>query len=212
MGFLVSFEGTEGSGKSTQLKLLGDYLQKEGYPVTITREPGGTRIGKKIRDLLLSPVYQEMAPLTEALLYAADRAQHLYQVITPALKGGQIVLTDRFVDASIVYQGVARGLGGELVENLNELVLKGLRPHLTLLLDMDPLLGIKRLVEKEDRIESFSISFHEKVRETYLQYARQGERFVILDGSRTLEDLHQLIKGEVLKLLRKETHAYKGLS
>lgn len=213
MGFLVSFEGAEGSGKSTQLALLGDYLQREGYPITITREPGGTPIGERIRDLLLSPDFQEMAPLAEALLYAADRAQHLQQVITPALKRGEVVLTDRFVDASLVYQGIAQGLGLKLVETINDLVLKGLRPQLTLLFDIDPRIGQKRLGEKKDRIESLSLSFHQRVRETYLELAAKDNRFLVLDGSRRPEDLHQRIKEEIQALLKGDgSHVFAGLS
>lgn len=212
MGLLVSFEGAEGSGKTTQIHLLQQTLFRLGYAVTTTREPGGTRIGEKIRDLLLAPVYQEMAPLTEAFLYAADRAQHLHQIVHPALHRKEVVLTDRFVDASLVYQGVAQGLGLDLVEKINHLILKGLRPHLTLLLDIDPLEGIQRLGSQGDRIEAFSLSFHQKVRETYLQMAQKEDRFIVLDASRTVEDLHQQIKMEILERLRKDgPHAFTGL-
>lgn len=211
MGFLVSFEGAEGSGKSTQIRLLQEHLQGLGYPVTITREPGGTRIGERIRDLLLAPVYQEMAPLTEAFLYAADRAQHVYQVIQPALERNEVVLTDRFVDASLVYQGVARGLGQELVQQLNHLILQGLRPNLTLLLDIEPFEGIRRLETEGDRIEAFSLSFHEKVREAYLQMAQKEDRYIVLDASRKIGDLHQHIIEEVMMRLREDgSHVITG--
>ncbi len=205
MTLLISFEGTEGSGKTTQIELLHNLLQEKGYPVTSTREPGGTRIGEKIRKLLLAPEYREMVPLTEALLYAADRAQHLEEVIAPALERGEVVITDRFFDASLVYQGLVRGLGKEMVRRINSPLLEKFKPDLTFLLDLEPGEGMIRKEEQQqgfgDRIESQSLGFHCRVREAYLQLARSEKRFSVIDASLSAENIHRRIKEEVFSIL-----------
>jgi dTMP kinase len=191
-GTFVTFEGIEGSGKSTQIALVADYLSKQGRSATLTREPGGTPIGDHVRKVLLDPANTALAPKAELLLYAAGRAQHLDEIIVPALKAGRIVLCDRFSDATLAYQGYGRGLDLELIRDLDRLVTAGLRPDLTVLLDIDAAAGLSRArgrnsrggLESEARFENEHLSFHERVRQGYLDLARQEPgRFRIVDAS-----------------------------
>lgn len=193
-------EGPDGAGKTTQLRLLGQYLQKAGYEVVLTREPGGTPLAENIRKILLDPQSQGIAPMTEALLYAAARAQHVAEVIRPALEAGKIVLCDRFVDSSVVYQGGGRGLAQEDIIKINELATGGLKPHLTILLDLAPQEGLARIAQrcrnqagKPDRMEQESGHFYQKVREAYLALAQKEERIKIVSASGTIEEINQRI-------------------
>ena len=164
-GYFITFEGPDGSGKTTQINLLKEYLIKKGYDILVTREPGGTPISEAIREIILDTKYEEMNPVTEMLLYAASRAQHVAQLIKPALAQGKIVLCDRFVDSSIAYQGVGRNLGIEIVEEINKVALQGIVPDLTLFFDIDPEIGLKRGMgrgRKADRLELEDIAFHKK--------------------------------------------------
>ncbi len=190
---LITLEGGEGAGKTTQILHLAEWFQCRGTSCILTREPGGTPLGKSIRALLLNPENQGMASETELMLYMADRAEHVHKVISPALAAGRTVLCDRFFDATLVYQGVARGLPAERLVQLHHLVLGGLQPQLTLLLDLSPELGLSRARGQlargaralaESRFERETIEFHRRVREGYLSLARQDpDRFRIVDAA-----------------------------
>lgn len=205
-GIFISFEGIEGSGKSTQAKLLREYLIKSGYDVMVTVEPGGTRIGEEIRKLLLSLENREMVPLTELLLYNASRIQLIEEVILPSLKNGFIVITDRFTDSTIAYQGYGRGLPVNLIIEIDRLINGCMRPDLTILLDLDVKEGLKRNkgINKEDRLELEDIEFHERVREGYLEIAsKEQKRIKVIDASGSIEDVHGKIKNLVEEFLKK---------
>jgi len=190
----ITFEGIEGSGKTTQAKHTVRFLQDKGHDCVITREPGGTRIGEKIRAILLDPLSKDMYPLTEFLLYTADRAQHIKEYILPLLSDGKIVLCDRYYDATMAYQGFARGLDIGLIEKIHKLLFENLKPDITLLLDLPPEIGLKRAwkqinngnrISQETRFEEERLSFHKRVREGYLELSRlEPERFRIIDASK----------------------------
>ena len=203
-GKLITFEGIDGCGKSTQMRLLGQYLTERGVAVVSTREPGGTELGRKVRSALLDGGAGSVEPLAELLLYAADRAQHVRRVILPALSLGKVVLSDRFYDATTVYQGYARGFDLELVNQLNELATGGLKPDLTLLLDLDVETGLKRTMRRgdgtgvtaagPDRLDQEPVEFHERVRQAYLDIAaREPERFRIIPSAGPVEVTFELM-------------------
>lgn len=183
-GFFITFEGGEGAGKTTLIEEMASQLSQEGHTVLKTREPGGTKLGEQIRSLLLQRA-EPVSPYAELSLFLASRAQHILEVIGPALEAGKIVLCDRFNDSSIAYQGAARGLGMEKVKEFCEFVSQGLKPHLTLYLDLDPRVGLKRAAQerKQDRIESETLLFHERIREAYLSIHREdSRRFRLIDA------------------------------
>lgn len=190
MPILVTFEGIEGSGKTTQLLRLMTYLQTLGYQVQATREPGGCPIADSIRALLLNPENDKMAAHTELLLYGAARAQHVAEVIRPALAAGKIVLCDRFADATTVYQGLGRGLDMAQLEAINRFATAGLTPALTLLLDFPAAAGLQRARERnvsdnlaaEGRFEMEALTFHQRIRQGYLELAARTERFRVIDA------------------------------
>ncbi len=185
----ISFEGIEGSGKSTHSKLLAGYLRGKGHEVLETAEPGGTRIGIKIRKLLLEPA-NHMDPLAELLLYYSDRAQHVREVIYPAILRNTIVITDRFTDSTVAYQGYARGIDLSIIHTLNEIVVPDMKPFLTIMLDMDVEAGLARNREarKSDRFEQETIDFHNRVRQGFQQIAsEEPERIKVVDASRGIE-------------------------
>ena len=195
-GLFVSFEGIEGTGKTIQSRLLYEYLVKNGYNVILTEEPGGTRIGLKIRDVLLSVENKEITPVTELLLYNASRAQHLKELILPALNEGGIVITDRFSDSTVAYQGYGRGIDSKLIDSLERMVTEGLKPDITLLLDLDAETGLLRNkgINKTDRLELEDLKFHKKVRAGYLQIAaREPERIKLIDSSGSIEEIQRKI-------------------
>jgi dTMP kinase len=210
----ITFEGIEGSGKSTQMRLLIPVLESKGYECVPTREPGATRIGEKIRAILLDANHTTLLPITELLLYEADRAQHVREVIEPALAANKVVVSDRFFDATTVYQGYARGYDLKLIEHMHGMVLGHLKPDLTIILDLPVELGLKRAWKRirnqdagprEDRFEQETLAFHEKVRKGYLTLATlEPERFRVIDASRDPEAVHDDI---VALLLKKEEHA-----
>jgi dTMP kinase len=191
----ISFEGIEGCGKTTQVKLLKEYLSAKNHHVLVTEEPGGTKIGHKIRKLLLSPE-NHMDPLTEFLLYNASRAQLIREVIYPALVKDTIVITDRFIDSTVAYQGHARGLDSTIINTLNEIVSPDLKPFVTFLLDLDVKEGLKRNrgAQKTDRLELETIEFHEQVRKGYEYIARESpDRVKVIDASGSIEQVNKKI-------------------
>ena len=195
-GMFISLEGVEGCGKSTQAKLLAEYVAGLGYSVTPTHEPGGTPIAEQIRGILLDSQNRDMADITELLLYLASRGQHVTQLIRPALAEGKVVICQRFSDATLAYQGYARGFDLNLLKQMNEMATGGLEPNLTLLLDLAAADGLSRKQREDwDRLESESVSFHNKVRKAYLDIARQWpERIQVIDANESVEKVHLSIK------------------
>jgi dTMP kinase len=202
MGLFITFEGVEGCGKTTQMRLLKERLSATGHKVVSTREPGGCPIADKIRAILLDAENISITPLSELLLYAAARAQHVQEVIVPALQRGETVLCDRFTDATVAYQGHGRGLDLATIEQLNELATGGTQPELTVLIDCPVQIGLSRALARieaahgarEERFELESVRFHERVREGYLDLAAAfPRRFVVVDGSGDVEQTEQLV-------------------
>ncbi|MBT1279065.1 dTMP kinase [Thermoanaerobacter sp. CM-CNRG TB177] len=201
-GKFISFEGIDGCGKTTQIKFLKEYLLKKGYNILVLREPGGTNVGEKVRDILLDK-YNFISPVTEMLLYASSRAQLVEEKILPAIEEGKIVLLDRFVDSSYVYQGYARGLGIEKVKIVNEIATMGILPDVTIYIDITPEEAMKRRGKREaDRLERESWDFHKKVREGYIKLVKEyPKRFVFIDGMQEIVKVHQDIIDAVKKYL-----------
>lgn len=196
-GLFISFEGIEGTGKTIQSKLLFEYLIEKGFQAVLTEEPGGTRIGRTIRDILLSIDNTEITPVTELLLYNASRMQHVQEVILPALKKGKVVITDRFSDSTVAYQGFGRGIELHLINTIEQVVTGGLKPDITMLLDLDVTVGLQRNkgINKEDRIELEDIAFHKRVRDGYHALAaKEPERIHVIDASKSIEHIHGIIK------------------
>ncbi len=192
-GKFITIEGTDGAGKSTQIKMLVEYLDKKGFDVIVTREPGGTKIGEKIREIILDKENAEMDCVTEAFLYAASRAQHVKEKIIPALKEGKIVICDRFVDSSIVYQGYARGISIDFIEKINRYATEETVPDLTLFFDIVPYIGIERKKAGQDldRIEKENIDFHMAVYEGYKKVCSENsERIKRINALKSVEDVH----------------------
>ena len=190
----ITFEGGEGSGKTTLIDALHNELTSKGLSVIKTREPGSTPLGEKIREILLHQKYEvPMTPQTELCLFLASRAQHIKEVILPALNNNQIVLCDRFNDSTRVYQGIARGLGLEEVTDFCNFISQNLTPDLTFYLDIDPEIGTKRAKVKNtfDRIESEKIAFHQKIRDAFLALAQKEKRFCVLDASLSIEEVRK---------------------
>ena len=202
-GLFITFEGIEGSGKTTQIVQLAEHLKAAGRAVTVTREPGGTKIGAAIRAILLDPGFSEMDYHTEVLLYAADRAQHVAQVIRPALARGDIVISDRYIDSSIAYQHYGRGLPLDLIIDVNEHAVQGLKPSLTILVDVPTAVGLKRATELEtDRIEQESADFHDRVAAGFADLAvAEPERWRVVDGTQVINAVHRDVVVAVSNLL-----------
>ena len=192
-GLFVAFEGGEGAGKSTQSALLRDWLVTWGRTVCVTHEPGGTAVGQQLRQILLGHETGELAARTEALLYAADRAEHVATVIRPALARGEVVVTDRYIDSSLAYQGAGRTLAVADVERLSDWATGGLLPDLTVLLDVDPELGLSRFAAPADRLEAEPLAFHRRVREQFLALAaRDPGRYLVIDAARPAQEVQAL--------------------
>ena len=189
-GRFITLEGGEGAGKSTQLQVVKDYLEARGIDFIITREPGGTPVGQEIRNLLVSGDKDKWSPLSETLLILADRAAHLERVIRPALANGKYVVCDRFFDSTRAYQGIAGGLGLDVIHNLQQPVVGTTLPDVTLLLDIDPEKGLSRAQERggELRFESKTLAYHQTLRQAFLDFAKQEpERMVVIDADRDIE-------------------------
>ena len=205
-GLFITFEGTDGAGKTTQIQHLTADLRQTGYDVYLTREPGGTPISEQIRDMLLNPDHSEMAATTELLLYAASRAQHVSEVIKPALEAGKIVISSRFADATVVYQGYGRGLDLERINRLNRIATDGVTPDLTFVLDLPVEIGLQRVQNSRgglDRLEREKIEFHHRLREGYQIIARQEpERLKIIDAQADPEQVYVQIQKAIQPLLQ----------
>jgi dTMP kinase len=200
-GVFVCFEGGEGSGKSTQSGLLGDWLAGEGYDVVQTFEPGDTEVGRQVRRIVLSPETGELSDRTEALLYAADKAEHVDTVVRPALDRGAVVITDRYVDSALAYQGAGRSLEVRDVEMVNRWATGDLRPHLTVLLDLAPEAGLGRFAER-DRIEQEGTEFHQRVRQAFLDLAAvDPDHYLVLDAHGEIEAIAAAVRERVAPLL-----------
>lgn len=203
----ITFEGIEGAGKTTQIRYTADYLTAAGHQCMITKEPGGSAIGRQIRAILLDPANHDIHPVTELLLYAADRNQHIQELIRPALSSGKTVICDRFHDSTLVYQGYARALDMALIHDLNRRVLSDFQPDMTFILDLEPTIGLNRAwqevdqgerTDRETRFEHEALSFHQKVRDGYLELARQDPgRFIVIDAAQD----ENTVKDEILRAL-----------
>jgi dTMP kinase len=207
-GFFISFEGGEGSGKTTAIAKLEKACKSEGIEVVVTREPGGTALGNRVRQWVLDKD-SKLADRTELLLFLASRVQHLEELILPALQAGKLVLCDRFNDSSVAYQGYARGLGMDTVLRLSDLALDGISPDHSFFFDLDPLVGMERVrkgrKEETDRIESEAIAFHEKVREGYQQIlAREPHRITLIDASQDPDTVFDEVYSSMQSYLRQK--------
>jgi dTMP kinase len=200
IGTFIAFEGGEGTGKSTQSKLLKKWLEDRGETVVLSREPGGTDLGQGLRKILLGHETGAISPRAEALLYAADRAHHVYSVIRPALAKGEVVISDRYFDSSIAYQGAGRILSPGEVARISRWATESLFPTLTIVIDLSAETGIGRL-KSHDRLEAEPLAFHERVRQEFLQISRlDPERYLVVDGTQTIEQIHQEIINRVSQL------------
>lgn len=205
-GLFIVMEGPDGSGKTTQINLLKEYLEEAGYECLITREPGGTVIGEEVRQLILNPEHKEMSPVTEMLLYAASRAQLVHEVIGPALEEGKIVISDRFVDSSIVYQGIARKLGISTVSAVNAPGIGIYRPDGIFFIDLSEAEGLRRKKEQKnlDRMEQEGIYFHHMVSEGYRKVLSGRPEVMKIDGGRSIDTIQKKIRNHVDELLKKK--------
>jgi dTMP kinase len=200
-GLFVCFEGGEGAGKSTQSRLLRDWLVERGETVLLTFEPGDTAVGKELRRIVLDPATGELSDRTEALLYAADKAEHVDHVVLPALARGEVVITDRYVDSTLAYQGAGRTLDVAEVEAVARWATGDLRPHLTVVLDLAPEAGLGRFDER-DRIEGQSLEFHQRVRQGFLGLAAADpDHYIVLDARAPIEEIAEAIRERVEPLL-----------
>lgn len=208
-GIFITFEGPEGAGKTTLIKLVKEALEELGYDkITTTREPGGSTIAEKIRQVILDVNHVNMDARTEALLFAAARRQHLVEIVNPALRAGHIVLCDRFVDSSLAYQGIARGLDMEAIWTINQFAIEGQLPDLTCLIDVPAEVGLARIQaersgHKIDRLDRESLEFHNQVRQAFLNLAKDNKRFAIIDGQEPIQVVVDHTLGYILARLEK---------
>jgi len=201
-GKFFVLEGGEGAGKSTQARRLAEAIEGRGYEVVVTFEPGATTVGKRLREVLLDKANTHLDPRTEALLYAADRAQHVAEVIRPALERGAVVISDRYIDSSVAYQAGGRGLPEHEVRRLSRWATSGLLPDLTMLLDVDPADGLARTTGPGDRLEAEAIQFHQRVRESFLDLARRRRsRYLVVNADASADQVHEQVLAAVLPLL-----------
>jgi dTMP kinase len=212
-GFFIAFEGVEGSGKGTQIRMAEEFLRSEGYDVLVTREPGGTEVGERVRKLLLDPGTGMLDARSEALLFAASRAQTVHSVIRPALADGKVVICDRYVDSSLAYQGWGRGLGEQDILTLNVWATQGLFPDLVILLHLEPEHGLLRSTESPDRMELEGQDFHAKVADAYLKIAEEHpERFVVVEADKAPAEVFDDVKLALSKALAERDDGVKGTS
>ena len=197
-GLFITFEGADGCGKTTQMKLLADYLKTQGLEVVLTREPGGKGLGERVREILLN--YDgEVSDRCESFLFLADRAQNIDIIVNPAVEQGKIVLCDRHIDSTVAYQGYGRGLDLDRIKMLNNLATNGRKPDLTIVFDIDVETSMKRVGSEKDRMESAGIEFHNKVRNGYLEIAKEEpDRIKVVDACKTIEEVFEEVK-EIIK-------------
>lgn len=190
-GLFITFEGADGCGKTTQMKLLAEYLKQQGKDVVLTREPGGKGLGEKVREILLN--YEgPVSDRCESFLFLADRAQNIDIIVNPAVEDGKIVLCDRHIDSTVAYQGYGRGLDIERINKLNDIATNGKKPDLTFVFDIDVETSMKRVGKEKDRMESAGIDFHNRVRKGYLELAKQEpQRIKVLDATKSIEEIHK---------------------
>ncbi len=195
-GLFITFEGADGCGKTTQMKLLAEYLEKQGIPYLLTREPGGKGLGEKVREILLN--YDgEVSDRCESFLFLADRAQNIDIIVTPAVEEGKIVLCDRHIDSTVAYQGYGRGLDINRINMLNDIATNGKKPDLTFVFDIDVETSMKRVGQEKDRMESAGREFHNRVRNGYLELAKQEpQRIKVIDATKSIDEIHK----EVIKI------------
>ena len=207
-GFFITFEGSEGTGKTTQIQRLAMRLEENGRQVVVTREPGGTPLGEKIRHLLMhSKSGANMVPRTELLLFEASRAQHVDELIKPQLARGAVVISDRFHDSTTVYQGVGRSINGKSVETINEFAINSHVPDLTILIDLDPEEGFQRIQDRNtdlpDRMEQENMNFYQAVRQGFLDLAEKEKyRFLIIDGNQSVDEVEEVIWNEIKERIK----------
>ncbi len=212
-GLFITFEGVDGAGKSTQIALTARWLRERGYRVVVSREPGGTPLGEAVRNILLDCRWKDMHVLTELFLYAAARAQHVQRVILPALSRGEVVLCERYADSTVAYQAFAGGLDLYTVMRINDIATGCLEPHLTILLDLDPEVGLvrKQHASRLDRIERQSEEYRRKVREGYLWLANMaGKRVVVVDAHQDTSAVHRVVRSAVSCLLEEGKKSGSG--
>ena len=213
----ITLEGIEGSGKTTQIGRMVEFLEDRDIECVTTRQPGGTMIGENIRSILLDPANSALAPMAELLLYMADRSQHIDELIRPSLEAGKTVICDRYFDATVVYQGFARGLDIELIRKLHQILFNDLKPDVTLLLDLAPQVGLQRAWQQlnngqrsglESRFEAEKVTFHEKVRAGYLELARlEPNRFRVIDAAQSQDDVFTAISDIITSVLKQNKNA-----
>jgi dTMP kinase len=212
-GLFITFEGTEGSGKSTQIRLLGDLLKKHRVPHLLTREPGGSRLSTQLRHWILNKLEYNLVPKAELFLFLADRAQHVDEVVIPALRQGKVVLCDRYTDSTLAYQGGGRGFDLGLLDVLNRAATGGLKPDLTLLFDIPVEIGLKRAAGRgkgKDRMEKEKVRFHRKVRQVFLKIAKKEKRrFIVLDGRQGVQEVYRKVLYELNERLPGSNRALK---
>lgn len=203
-GLFITTEGTDGSGKTTQIKLIESYLKEKGFEVVVTREPGGTAIGEKIRSIILDTENSNMSYITEMMLYASARAQLVNELIKPSLAAYKVVICDRFIDSSFVYQGFGRNIDIELIERVNNIALDGVRPDITIFFDIDPEIALKRRIQSTgaDRIEQEAMDFHKKVYNGYKKLASMyPDRIKAIDSNRSIQEIFADAKEQIDRIL-----------
>ncbi|MBF0533035.1 MAG: dTMP kinase [Candidatus Omnitrophica bacterium] len=202
-GVLITFEGPEGSGKSTQIEMARQYLSKPGRPVILTREPGGVKVSERIRDILLDVKSAEMTNECEMLLYMAARSQLVKEVIAPALDAGKIILCDRYLDSTLAYQGYGHGLDLDLIRRLGRFATQGIVPDLTLVFDLDTAEGLQRIRREKDRIELRSLAYHQRVRQGYRKIAAdESARVKLIPVEESKERVHEIVRGYIDQALK----------
>jgi len=211
-GLFITVEGMDGTGKTTQIELLSKYLKGKGYAILVTQEPGGTRIGKQIRDILKDKINTELLPLTEMLLFMSARYQHLQEVVSPALQEGEVVISSRYIDSTYAYQGYGEGLSLMHIQRVEEMVIEdGLYPDLTIILDLPSKIAMRRIKRDKDRIESKGEEFYDRVRMGFHTIAKMDHRCKIVDARGKVEDVHRKIKEIIDQFLncKKENIKYE---
>ena len=198
-GLFITFEGADGCGKTTQMSLLAEHLEKQGYDVVLTREPGGKGLGEKVREILLN--YDgEVSDRCESFLFLADRAQNIDIIVNPAVEAGKIVLCDRHTDSTVAYQGYGRGLDLNRINQLNNIATNGRKPDLTFVFDIDTETSMKRVGKEKDRMESAGLEFHNRVREGYLKIAEhEPDRIKVIDALKSIEEIHEEVVNQLAK-------------